>query len=117
VYTNVSRKTLYPNALLFDSGLISTASTGSKPTAISPAIDIAPGTLIWIALATSGAITVAGGLIAGYYPFLGLTTALGATPQIGYQNAFAFAALPNPCTSAFATFAAAQVPLMGVALG
>lgn len=117
IYANISRSTLYPGKLLYDSGNISTAGTGLLSSTPATPINLAPGTLIWLAVAHAAAITLQASALAGSYPLLGLTTAIGANPQVGYQNAFAFAALPDPCTAAFATFATTNIPLIGVTLG
>ncbi len=115
IYANLSKQTLYPGALLYDSGS-KVVSGGPQAYALGTPIDVPPGTLLWLALANSAAITSQAYALAGAYPFLGLTTALGSAPQVGYQNAFAFAALPDPCTAAFGTFATTNIPVIGVAL-
>lgn len=96
VYTDDGN--MYPNALLFDSGNISTASTGARTATVSQAVS--PGTLYWaVFLCSSGTPTFRGLPLAGMHEVVGYSNTLTVGTGLGWYPTFAFAALPGTFTA------------------
>lgn len=93
VYDNVADvRDAYPSTLLFDSGTISSATTGVKPAACE--LSIVPGEIYWLVLAVSSSVTLAiGSLPAQSALFLGCNpadfTTTGRYSHISVANAYA----------------------------
>jgi len=101
---------LYPDALLFDTGAFSTATSGVKQTAISQGITA--GTLYWAAIATSHSTVQHRSVqAADMMVILGWPAPSGTTsPQhgFGWFVAHTFAALPDPFTAGASAMTAAD---------
>ena len=92
----------YPNALLFDSGNISSASTGEKAATITSTIQTFTPGLYWLTYENSATVPLirclpgAGTCIS----ILGFASPFSTTlPGIGYTVAHTVGALPNPYTA------------------
>jgi hypothetical protein len=100
---------LYPGALLYGSGTVSSNSTGVKSfTGLS--VDLKGGELYWAAYASSAAATIRALAVAGCWAILGTDSALGVAPGVGWDAAFTFAALPNPYPSGASVITAVPIP-------
>lgn len=88
--------TLKPGALMVDSGLIATATTGFKEANVN--LQLEAGVPYWYAIAYSAAITVNNVNSSGFNEswFGQDPTNVIGTPQVGAQLNRAFAALPDP---------------------
>lgn len=93
LYSNTSPVNLYPAALLWDSGAISTGTTGAKSG--TPNVTLTPGELYWAAALFDAAPTVRCVVQAAMAPILGHDSVLTNAPQCGYQASLAYAALPS----------------------
>lgn len=105
----------YPGALLFDSGNLSTASTGDKTASVTPATAtvLRPGALYWLVLHPSAAITVDSIAVAGVSHLLGFSQ--GSVALItAIKNSQTFGALPAtfPAFSAGGSFATTAIPAL-----
>lgn len=100
VYGNKGPNNIYPDALLYDTGALSTGTTGIKSNA--PDLDLVPGELYWGACVFDAAPTVRALGVAALMPILGQDSALSNAPQVGYQATFTYAALPDPFPAASA---------------
>ena len=104
---------LYPGALIVDSGVLDTTTTGLKSAAVSATYD--PGELLWAVHVSSVAATLRCMAIAGIdTSVLGLDTALGTAGGLGISVAHAFAALPATFTAGGAVITAVPIPAIGV---
>jgi len=102
LYSNTSDTTLYPNALLEDSGSISLTGTGAKAYTLGTPRVLTPGALYWIALTIDGGSPVVRGTI--HEAFWNALGVVSGVPGIGYRlTAFTYAALPNPLTAGATT--------------
>lgn len=98
IYDNVSDTVIQPNARLFDSGNISSASTGIKTAAISSLV-LTTGSLYWLAFNGSNAgIVVVGWAGADCWPIGGFNnTDLSASDRgIGFFATATFGSNPMP---------------------
>lgn len=111
LYTNVGGPdNPYPGQLLFDSGDISTATTGAKTATLD--LPLAPGALYWIVLHNSAAISVQCLAVGGCSALLGTDNTLGTTPVCGLQNAQVYAALPTTFPAGSNNIVAAPIPAL-----
>ena len=94
---------MYPGALIFDTGSISTGSTGLKNTTITAGLQTMQPGLYWLAWETdANAIQIRGmsstnAIIAAMF---GLSTGWGTAQGYGYSVAHTYGALPDPYTAA-----------------
>jgi hypothetical protein len=110
----------YPGSLIFDTGSISTASTGAKDTTITSSLQIFQPGLYWLAWETSATTIQIRGLNDPGNGILGTTATLN-TGRInyGYSVAHTYGALPDPYTgSASSLFSvpsvSVPVPVIGL---
>lgn len=95
VYDATSDVNLYPNALLFGSGTLSTATTSSIASA-TPNISGVPGRLYWAVLNSSSTATLRAVAVAGAAPIFGLpNTISGTAPQTCIDSTETYAALAS----------------------
>jgi hypothetical protein len=105
IYKATSRSNLYPAGLLFDSGNISTATTGVK-TAV-PNLQLSDQDLYWLCYNTSAGAAAIRSInnMASAFPALGILSTMGGAPNVtGITVASAFGAYP----AAFSGGAVAQ---------
>jgi hypothetical protein len=98
---------LYPGALLADSGALDTSVAGIKDVTIS--VTMVGGQLYWIGYVLNTITTLALRKLAigAYIPIMGLSTASPPVWGIGWTVAHTFAnALPNPYTAGGSVLAA-----------
>lgn len=98
LYSSKSATNLYPDALLDDSGNISSAVAGPKSATVSRALT--PGRVYWLGVVTSATLSLRAWTVAAsgaYNHILGLSGAGGAPPGTRgwYTIAHAFGALPS----------------------
>lgn len=104
IFANKTDGSLYPGALVLDSGEFDVSSTGVKSTG-SLAVAI-PAGLYWFSFTCGTAAPTMRSLAAGSYNhILGLPSTMGATPHFSGQVARAYAALPTtfPASVALST--------------
>lgn len=96
LYSNKSQVSMYPNALLEDSGNLSSASTGVKTYAVTRVLT--PGEIYWLTLNVSSSATLAlrTVAVAGCTHFLGMATAGTTALNTAISVASAFGANPDP---------------------
>lgn len=112
----------YPGALIFDSGSISSATTGAKEATITAGVQLFQPGIYWIAWecsATAPQIRILPG-VGNYLAFGGYDSTLSTTaPQIAWTVSHTLGALPNPYTTsgtAVTTASAASTPIPAVGL-
>jgi hypothetical protein len=112
---------LYPGALIFDSGNISTATTGAKSATITSSLQIFQPGLYWLTYENSATVPQVRALpgLSTTIPVLGWLTPFGvATGGLGYSVAHTVGALPNPYTAGgtilTTSTATAPVPAVGL---
>ena len=97
VYDSVSETNLYPNALLFDSGVLSIA-TSSVAAAAAMSLQLVPGKLYWAVLnanVPSGSPIIRALAVGGCAAIFGVDDTLSPTAlQIGLGGTRTYAALP-----------------------
>ena len=103
----------YPGSLIFDSGSISSATTGAKEATITAGVQTFQPGLYWVAFecsATAPQIRILPG--AGeYIGFGGYDSTLSATgATYGWSVAHTLGALPNPYTSSATAITTASAP-------
>jgi hypothetical protein len=97
IYANKTDGTLYPGALVLDSGAVEAAAIGFYETVISQTLD--PG-IYWLAYLSSYALNVRLVSVAGTPGCYSLGAADGTTGQDAYiQVSQAYGALPDPFTA------------------
>lgn len=111
LYASVSESNLYPSALLEDSGSISTATTGVKSYTINRALK--PGRLYYLAHVCDVAVVLRGFAVGGVSSVLGISNALGTTPNLGVSVAHTYGALPATFTAGGAMITAVPLPALG----
>lgn len=92
----------YPGSLIFDSGNISSATTGAKSATITAALQIFQPGLYWLTYENSATVPQIRALPGGgtCWPTLGFATPFGTTlPGIAYTVAHTVGALPDPYTA------------------
>lgn len=108
IYDNSSDGELYPNNLLFDSGSISTATTGVKTA--TPSLAISPGRLYWLVVLGDAAPTIRTLSVNNCGTILGYGTAMGTAGNVGISRAYTYGALPDPFGSGGSYITAAPIP-------
>lgn len=104
----------YPGALVVDAGTQSGATTGVKTYSTGLPVTLDPG-LYWLAYVTNAtAPAIRTFAVTGMNPVLGLSSALGTAPNLGWSVAFTFGALPSTFTAGGAAFIAAPIPAVFV---
>lgn len=93
IYEATSDTNLYPNALLVDSGALSTGTTGVKEATID--VDLEPGALYWVAHVGDAVPTFRGQWISGAMQIFGVSSGLGTSPQVGLSVSYTYGALPS----------------------
>ena len=98
IYDSTSDTNLYPNALILDSGELSTASTGVKSATVSQALTA--GKLYWFVTLTGTAAPTLRALAAtDLHSIFNLDNTLGTAPGRYLQVALAYGALPSTFTA------------------
>ena len=112
----------YPGALIFDSGSISSATTGAKEVTITAGVQLFQPGIYWVAWecsATAPQIRILPGA-GNYLAFGGYDSTLSTTaPQFAWSVAHTLGALPNPYTAsatAITTASSATTPIPAVGL-
>lgn len=109
LYSNSNESTtLYPGALLNDSGNISVTASAVKTYTLSRAL--APSSLYWLAIVSDVAPTIRCLTLANCSHLLGEANTFPGTPNVGISVAHAFAALPSTFTAGGAMISATPVP-------
>lgn len=109
IYQATSDTNVYPNALIVDSGSLSTASTGLKSATISQALTA--NTLYWfVYLAGTAAATIRCMALGGVRAFMGIDNAIGAAPGFGITVAQAFGSLPATFPAGGTVMTAVPIP-------
>lgn len=111
----------YPGALIFDSGNVSTGSTGVKDVTITSSLQILQPGLYWLVWETSATTIQIKGLqtATGQWGILGWDSGFTSQPGMGYSVSHTFGALPDPYTAGgtpITTTGSASVPLPAVGL-
>ncbi len=119
LYASKGRTTIYPGALLADSGNISTAVAGVLSYTIPTPIDLVPGALYWVVSVFDAAPTVRSlGLSRMAMDMLGnpVSGFGSSTDALAYELTIgALGALPDPFTAAAAfRVSPAGLPIVGV---
>jgi len=110
VYTSLAgtTTTMYPGALVADSGDLDSTATGFKSATLSPAVALTPNTLYWVAINTKATAPTLSQLTAKQLiPIFGWSAANPPVPRLGWTVAFAYAAMPAsyPASATLATTA------------
>jgi len=93
---------MYPGALIFDTGSISTGTTGTKNTTITAGLQFFQPGLYWLAFETSATalqMDIITGASQTLGPF-GLDSTYSTNQGLGYKIAHTYGALPDPYTAA-----------------
>lgn len=102
IYDATSETNLYPSALLWDSGVLSTVTTNAIASG-NPSLALVPGRLYWAVLNSSGAPTLRSVAVGGAAPIFGFPDAIsGTAAQICLSGSRAYAALPSTFTASIA---------------
>ena len=111
---------VYPGSLIFDTGSISTASTGMKDTTITSSLQIFQPGLYWLAWETSATTIQIRGLNSIPNGAIGGSNALATGESgFGYSVAHTYGALPDPYTgsaSILFTLPSVSVPIPVIGL-
>lgn len=116
IYEATSFANLYPNALLWDSGALSTASSSTIASG-APNLSLVSGRLYWAVLNSSGAPTVRALAVGGACPIFGFPDAIsGTAAQIGLRGSRTYGALPSTFTASIAA-ATTTIPAIFLRFG
>lgn len=115
VYDSTSLDDIYPLNRLFDSGALSSATTGVKTATAT--LTLQQGKLYWACyVAGTAAPTVRALAVAGCAPSLGLDAAMGTATGVGYTGAFTFGALPATYPAGQSALSAVPIPAIAMRL-
>jgi hypothetical protein len=92
IYSNKTSNLAYPQSYLTGNSLCSFDATGVQSQAVT--LTLTPGQLYWFTYLASHGATTAGVRaigIANAYPFLGISSGLGTTPNFGWRAPWSFA--------------------------
>lgn len=104
----------YPGTLVADFGVVSSGSNGVKTLSASPLpVTLGPG-LYYLALVSDNASVIRGFAVASLLPVLGISSALGTAPTLGYYVALTYGALPSTFTAGGTAITAAPLPAIFV---
>lgn len=115
IYSATSLTNIYPGSRLYDSGDLSTITTGVKTA--SPALALTQGTLYWACLNQGGTVATIRCLgLAGCATPLGLDTAMGTAAGIGLNVSLTYGAYPASFPAGATVRTAVPIPAIGLEL-
>lgn len=112
LYQSLDDATIYPGALLFDSGSIANSAAVKTATLTAAQGTLFPGRLYWIAIVGDAAPTIRSLQIASCGHLLGADNTFGTPLNAGISVAHAYAALPATFTAGGAMITAVPIPAL-----
>lgn len=109
LYTNTSDSVIYPDALLADSGSISTGSNGVKTYTLSQTLT--PGRMYWLAIVSDSTATIRTLNGASTGNLMGNPASFLVNPYVGLSVSFTYDVLPGTFTAGATPFNSTSTPV------